>query len=268
MSRISVISGEVFEVSFDGDNLSTKYFYCYDIKKPLMPHQVQTTIDIPKIPGLIQVDKKFTENRLTIYGYVEASNYTNLVTYLEDLSAFLYSDSDVKLISDKQSDRYWNVQYLDYFIVDERDDYSRINLIFTCNDPFGYDNTPDSDDQTITIVDDTYSVSNNGDYYAWPVITITFNQNQSHIYVANNNITDNRFDISKAFVNTDELEVDCKNKTIKLNGSNSPAGLGDGGECLAEMIMLATGSNTIAVGTNDETINIDINITFSKPYFY
>ena len=65
MSIIEIF-GTLFDASFDGTDLSTYDFYCYDIKKPLMPKQSQTTIDIPKTSRLIQSDKKFISNNLKI----------------------------------------------------------------------------------------------------------------------------------------------------------------------------------------------------------
>ena len=88
------------------------------------------------------------------------------------------------------------------------------------------------------------------------------------IGLQNDGIDDNRFDISKTFEIADELEIDCKNGTIKLNSVDSPIGLGDGGSELAEWVLLAKGNNSITVGTDDATIDIDINITFNKVYFY
>lgn len=273
MSYIEIF-GTLFDAEFDGINLSTKDFYCYDIQKPLMPQQSQKTIDIPKRYGLIQLSKKFTTNTLSLFGFMECTNYADLTTKLQALASFLYSDNDVQLIPSNTNDRYWNVQYLNYDIVEQRDDYALINLEFTCNDPFAYAITPDSQPDTspptdnITVKDTTFIVANSGHYYAYPVVTITFNQAQTHIYVANNTVTDNHFDIAKAFADNDVLEVDCKNGTIKLNGNYSPAGFGDGGLTLAEWLVLDKGNNTIAVGTDDLTINIDINITFNKVYFY
>jgi len=273
MSYIDIF-GTLFDASFGGTDLSDKLFYCYDIKKPLMPQQYQTTINIPKRYGLIQATKKFTTNTLILYGFIECIDYDDLTEKLQDLSAFLYSDTDKELISSKQTDRYWNVQYLNYDIVEQRDNYSLINLEFTCNDPFAYDTTPDSEPDgsppvnPIIINDTTFIVANGGHYYAYPVVTITFNADQTHIYVQNNNIDGNRFDISKAFEIGDELEVDCKNGTIKLNGNYAPQGLGDGGQGLAEWVMLAKGDNAISVGTADATIDITINLTWNKVYFY
>ena len=273
MSYIQIF-GTLFDAEFDGTDLSTKDFYCYDIKKPLMPRQSQKTIDISKRYGLIQSSKKFTTNTLILYGFMECTDYDDLTSKVEALSAFLYSDLDKELITSKQSDRYWNVQYLDSPIIEQRDNYALVNLEFTCNDPFAYAITADSEPDTspptnqITVKDDTRIIANGGHYYAYPVITITFNQVQPHIYMKNNNIVGNRFDIAKSFGIGDELELDSKNETIKLNGALSPIGLGDGGESKAEFIILASGNNEIQIGTDDDDIDIDINFSFRKVYFY
>lgn len=263
------LHGTLFDASFDGTNLSTKGFDCFDIRKPLIPKQDISVIDIPKRNGNIISSKKFTQNKLVLYGYVKNNSYDDLTTALEDLAAFLHTDDDVQLISSKQDDRYWNVQYLDYEIIKEEDDYAIVTLTFDCiNDPFAYDTTPTTDSQTITSSGTTYIVANAGHTYAFPEITFTFNQSQSHIYIANNAITDNRFNISKSFASSDVLVVDCKNGTIKLNSVSSPAGFGDGGDELAEWIMLAVGNNELEVGSTDESINVDVDISFEKPYLY
>ena len=266
------IHGSLFDASFGGIYLSTKGFDCFDIRKPHIPKQDVSTIDIPKRNGNIISNKKFTQNKLVLYGYVQNDSYDDLTTTLEDLAAFLHTDEDVQLISNKQTDRYWNVQYLDYEIIKEEDDYAIVTLTFDCiEDPLGYAVTPTTDSQTITTSGTTYVVANSGHTYAFPVITITFNADMQHIYIANNTIVDdvaNRFDISKAFASGDVLVVDCKNGTIKLNGASSPAGFGDGGSELAEWIMLATGNNELEVGSSDATINVDVDISFEKVYVY
>lgn len=268
MSYIKIF-GTLFDANFGGTDLSTKDFYCYDIKKPLMPRQSQTTIDIPKRYGLIQASKKFIQDNLILNGFMECTDYADLKLKLQALSAFLYSDDDKQLILSNENDRYWNTQYLDNYMVGERDNYSLINLEFICNDPFAYAVTPDTpDDQEITVKDDTYIIANEGHYYVYPVITITFNQAQTHIYIQNNNIVGNRFDIAKSFGIGDELEFDSRNETIKLNGTSNPIGFGDGGQSKAEFILLAKGNNELQVGTDDEDIDITIAITFRKAYLY
>lgn len=256
------------DFSFNGVNASAKYFYTANIIKPLQLSQIQNSIDIPKKSGLYQANKKFRDNILTIKGVVTGTSPDNLITNLANISSYLYSDSDKPLIFNNQADRYYNAQYLDLFEVLRDGNISMVDLRFLCNDPFAYAITPDTDTRTITVKDTPYTLANTGHYYAYPVITITFNDTQTHVYVSNNSIADNRFDISKAFSSGDVLEVDCKNGTIKLNGSASYAGFGDGGLGLAEWIRLATGSNSIVIGTDDSTINVTILFTYSKVYLY
>jgi predicted phage tail component-like protein len=262
------MTATVLDFSIDSVNASTKYFTSSRFIKPLIPQIDQKTIIIPKRDGAIPDSQNVKAWPLIIKGFLEGTDPDNLITRLEDLSAFLYSDIARTLILSNQADRYYNAQYLDYFEVLRDGDISFLDLIFTCNDPFPYDITADTDDNTITVLDDTFIITNSGHYYAFPVITITFNATQSHIYIENNGISGNRFDITRPFVATDELEVDCKNGTVKLNGVADYTGFGSGGDNLAEWIKLAVGNNEIAVGSDDETIDVDINFSWNKPYLY
>lgn len=268
MSTISVISGELITVIFNSLTLSDYDFYCYDVIKPLMPRQEETTVSIHKVSGYKQILKKFPSNALTLKGYVKETSYANLKTALDSLKAILYYDTDKILTLSNETGKYWNCQYLDGYPVGERDNYTLIDLIFNCNDPFAYDTTPDTDSQAgITTIGGTWTVNNGGHHYCFPTITITFNQSQSHIYIANNGISGNRFDISKAYESGDELEVNCKDGTVKLNGSLSPSGFGDGGDESAEWILFATGNNEMEVGTDDVSIDIDVDMSWEKVYF-
>jgi len=267
MSIISTISGTIKNASFNGEDLSDYYFYTYDVVKGLMPEQDETVVNISKISGHKQIDKKYLPRKVTLKGYIEGTSFANLLTRIESLSAFLYSDSDQQLILSDQTDRYYNAQYLDYFEVEREDTYALLDLVFKCNDPFAYAVTADTDSQAgITTSGSTWAVDNEGSFYVYPTITITFNQAQEHIYISNNNISGNRFDISKSFSSGDELEVNCKDETIKLNGYTSLAGFGNGGDEGTEFTVLATDNNEIEVGTDDETLDIDVDMSWNKVY--
>ena len=239
-----------------------------DVQKPVIPGQSVKTIDIAKRSGAIQSSKKFIKNPLVVRCVLIGSSTADLVTKLEALPGYLYYDTDKALSFDDQTDRAWQAQFVDTVIVRRTYRYVYLDLVFTCNDPFAYDNTATTDSQTITVKDTTYNVTNGGHDYAFPEITITFNQVQTHVYIKSNTVVDNRFDISKAFASGDVLVVDCKNGTVKLNGSSSLTGFGDGGQSLAEWIMLATGVNELQVGSDDSTLNITVGLSFYKPYLY
>jgi predicted phage tail component-like protein len=256
------------DFTFNGTSAASLGFTLTNIKKPILPPQKEITIDIPKYPGFISSSKKFTHNRIEVEGLLIGSGPTDLVTKLKAFAAFLYYDTDKQLIFDDESDRYYLAQHIDTVVTSRKYRFCELSLIFNCNDPFAYATSADTDNQEITVSGTQYAITNSGHYIAYPTILFFFNQVQSHIYIDNTSITDNRMDISKSFAMSDELLVDCKNLTIKLNNVNSPAGLGLGGSELAEFLMLDAGSNTIEVGTDDASLDVDVTISFNKAYFF
>jgi len=255
------------DASLNGINFSTKYFEIGRYFDDLLPSQKRALIDIPGVPGYTQIKKKFLPREITIKGVLRATSSSQLITRIEDFVEFLYSDNDVQLIFNDKSDRYYWVQFVEKVELQKRGVFVPMSLKFIANDPFGYAVTADDNNENnITTKDHTWTISNGGQYYAYPVITITFNQDQTHIYIENKSISGNRFDISKAFSNGDSLEIDSKNMTIKLNGSNSPAGFGDGGTGSADFILLKKDDNTLQIGTDDASIDVDVNVNFRKVY--
>ena len=267
MSNYISVFGTLKDASFGGTNLSDKNYYCIDFVKGLMPNQIVNKFDVPKRAGKIVVDKKFDVEYITAKGFLEASSHSDAISKVKLLSAFLYSDEDKKFIRSDISTQYHLAQYLDYVKVAIKKDYALFDLIFECNDPFAYDTTADTDTQaSVTTDDTTFIIANSGHYHAYPTFTITFNQAQEHIYLQNNGISGNRFDISKSFATDDVLIINGKTGVITLNGSNSPAGFGDGGDGSAEWVMLATGNNELQIGTDDISIDVDILTSFEKVY--
>ena len=276
MSNFIEIFGVLKDISFGGPSIATKDFYVYDYVKSVLPNQKETLIDIPGIPGLLQLKKKFTNRTIRVFGFLECSSHAELITKMQDLSAFLYSDRDQQLILSDEDDRYYNAQYLDYQEVELKVDYAIIMLEFNCNDPFGYAIIPDSEPDGSPIIPITengytWDITNSGQYHTYPIITITFYQSQNHIYIINNTLGGTGFDISKPFYLGDVLIIDSKEMLIKLNGEYSPVGFGDGGEGRAEFLILMggvnEGVNELQIGSDDiGDIDVDVNVTFRKVY--
>lgn len=257
------------DFSIDGNNASDVGFESTDFPKSLLPPQEQYVIDLSGMPGVKQSSKKFTAYPLPIKGILIANSPSELTEKIDDLKVFLYSDDDRKLILSNQSGRYYNAQYLDMVEVLRKATTVELVLIFTCNDPFAYANNLENINE-IGITDNhhTWSVPNEGQHYAYPIISVTFNSGtQTHIYIKNNNIEGCRFDISKAFGVNNVLKIDCREVSIYLNGIYSPAGIGDGGEGMAIPPILRKGSNQLEIGTAVGAINVDVNVKFRKVYF-
>lgn len=254
--------------SYNSLNAVDYGFYTTRIINPPLAAQKLTLLDRPKVHGLLQLEKKFLRRDITVEGYLKGTSPANLITLIEAFPGFLYSSDDAQLIFNNQTDRYYLAQHVNSTTILRQGAMSIMRLFYTCNsDPLGIAVTADDDTQSgIVVKDTTWNITNNGQDYVYPVITITFNQSQTHIYIKNNSLSNNRFDISKAFVNTDSLVIDSKDMTITLNGSDSPAGFGDGGTGSADFILLNTGVNQLQVGTDDATIDVDVNVNFRKLY--
>ena len=259
------------DFSLDGINASTKNFETHNIYIPPLPEIEEAKISIPKIQGEIETNEKFLRKPIRIKGTLRGTSYSNLLSNIATFSAYLRGSLPKEFIRYGLTDRYYLIKCKSIPVPEIDVNFATYEFTLNCADPFAYDTTATTDSQTITTSGTTYIVANAGHTYAFPVITITFNANQTHVYFANNSIVDdvsNRFDISKAFSSGDVLEVDCKNGTIKLNGAASYAGFGEGGSELAEWIMLAAGNNELEVGSTDATIDVRVDISFEKVYLY
>lgn len=259
------------DFSLDGINASTKNFETHNIYIPPLPEIEEAKISIPKIQGEIETNEKFLRKPIRIKGTLRGTSYSNLLSNIATFSAYLRGSLPKEFIRYGLTDRYYLIKCKSIPVPEIDVNFATYEFTLNCADPFSYAITPTTANQSVTSSGTIFIVANGGHTYAFPVITITFNADQQHIYIANNTIVDevaNRFDISKAFSSGDELEVDCKNGTIKLNGANSPAGFGDGGDEMAEFIMLATGNNELEVGSEDESINVDVDLSFEKVYLY
>lgn len=255
------------DASFGAVNFSDKYFEVARYFDDLVPRQRATKINIPKVPGYIQLFKKFLPREILIRGILYATSASQLLTRIENFREFLYSSDPKQLIFNDKSTKYYLVEFQEKVELAKRREFVPLDLKFIANDPFGYATVANEVNKTsITTKGYIWDVINLGQYYAYPIITITFNQNQTHIYIQNNDIVDNRFDISKSFVNGNVLVINSKLMTITLDAVHSPAGFGDGGNSKAEFILLRVGNNEFEVSTDDATLDVDIKVNFNKTY--
>ena len=256
------------DFTWDTTSALTKGYTTHNVYGRDLLSQKRFSVESPDKDGITEIGKKFSSNIVRAEGRIVGTSYSNLETsIIPAFIAYLYKDTDVQLIFSDKTDRHYNAQMDSYNYSLYASAWRLMELFFLCSDPFAYAVTADTDTHAgIVVVGTQYTLSNTGHYYCYPTITITFNQAQTHIYIANNNITGNRFDISKSFEDEDVLVVNCKNQVIELNDVDSPAGLGDGGDNKASMIMLAVGNNQIEVGTDDADIDVDVTIEWNKVY--
>jgi len=255
------------DFTFDGTLASDKGFTTHNVDKDILAQMDRVFVDLPPYPGATEISRKFPKRIVGCDGRLVGSSYSNLVTsIIPAFSAYLYSSGDVELKFSDESDRFFNAQFHRVRREQKFSRYRLMDLEFICAWPFSEAVT--ADDNTVSNPTDgqTWTETNSGHYYAYPTITITFNQTQSHIYISNTTISGCRFDISKSFVDTDVLILNSRTLNITLNDVYDPAGFGDGGSGKGEFIILDKGANTLQVGTDDDTLDVDVNINFRKQY--
>ena len=256
------------DFSYNTVNASTIYFEIGRYFDDLLPNQRETIIDVPKVQGYTQLLKKFEPREIQTIGVLYANDNAQLNTRIEGFADYLYKDSDKPLIFNDKPHKFYYAQFLEKVRTEKRGGgiLAAYQLNMRANDPLGYAVTPDISTQLNKTKGYYWDITNTGQYYSWPTITITLNQNQSHIYVANNTLTEARIDISKAFTAGQVLKIDTKLIRVLLNNIYSPAGLGDGGLGLYAMPILKTGVNEFEIGTDNATLNASIVVNYRKTY--
>lgn len=256
------------DFSYNAINASTVYFEIGRYFDDLLPNQRETIIDVPKVQGYTQLLKKFEPREIQIIGVLYANDNASLNSRIESFADYIYKDTDKILIFNDKPHKFYYAQFLEKVRTEKRGGgiLAPYQLNMRANDPLGYAVTADLSTQNNKTKGYYWDINNAGQYYSWPTITITFNQNQSHVYVANNNITEARIDISKTFTAGQILKIDTKLIRILLNNTYSPAGLGDGGLGLYTMPILKPGINEFEIGTDDATLNINIVVEYRKTY--
>jgi len=254
------------DFSYDNSNASSVNFELARYFDQLFPKQDSLSISVPMMPGELELLSKFLPREIPASGVLYKGSGT-LQAAIDNFSSFLCKDTAKELIFNDKTDRFYLAKHIDTVELQRRGAFVPLQLKFICKNPLGYAVTPTTVTKSGVVTDNyTWTIVNAGQYYAWPVITITFHQAQSHIYIKNTSITNCRFDVSKSFLNNDVLVVDSWYMTINLNGSYSPAGFGDGGDSYAGMILIQKGNNTFQVGTDDASINVDVSVTYRKTY--
>jgi len=256
------------DFTLNGTLASDKGFTTHNVDKDILAQMDRVFTEFNNYPGATEISRKFPKRIVGCDGRLVGSSYSNLITsIIPAFSVYLYTSGDVRLKFSDESDRFFNAQFYRFRKVQKFSRYRLMDLEFICAWPFAEDVTADDNTVSSPSNGQTWTETNSGHYYAYPTITITFNQTQSHIYISNTSISGNRIDISKSFVDTDVLVLNSRTLNITLNDAYSPAGLGDGGTGKCEFPILDyEDTNTFQVGTDDDTLDVDVNINFRKQY--
>jgi len=199
-------------------------------------------------------DTRLQPKIITLGVIVEGTSKANLQTRLDNLSRVLDPTQGVKsLILDYPDDRYYQAKLsdkIDWTL--HSDTIVTGTLVFIAPDPLAYDNSAVSSDHNIDADPDTVTETPGGTGWVSPVYTFTAGEALTTISFTLENVTTGEELIwVGTLANTDELEIDVENFTVKKEGSLSMTGVSgqfprlQGG--VANSIKVTNASNTGAL---------------------
>jgi len=257
------------DFSFKGINAIDKNFITQDIIISPLARQEERVLDIPKVPGLIQVSKKFTKREIKIRGILYGSSSSDLVEKIKEFSAFLFSEEDEQLICSEQPDKHYLAQHIKYIELEREPTLVTFELEFNCNDPFGYTTIPTSGNQNCITKPTTIPINNEGNYKACPIWIITFTQAQTYIKLYNDDNSE-IFNITRTFAIGDKLKIDTKDKNIYYDSGAGYVedwlGVGSGGENRADFVKLKVGNKNYYITTIDASLNVNVSWSFNETW--
>lgn len=222
---------------------------------------------------IITSDKKLKSRLITLSGILNKTqagvDITTSAAFEAELEALLkaVNNEDMQLYGYK-SNKYINLDCLEDF--DHEWIYANklgfIELIFIASDPHWYYKNETTDNNTVDESPEEFTVTNGGDIAVFPVITFTCGAGSdiSKIKISNDDDAGKYFEYEPAsnLGSGDIVEVDCKEGTVELNGSDDMAHFNDG----SAFLKLVSGDNDITVTITGTVGTNTCKFVFRKKY--
>lgn len=188
---------------------------------------------------------------------VSAADKATLLSYLDSIKSTLNEREDCKLTLDSFTDRYWMVRFINMRGEIRTARAWEGTIDFVANDPAAYDNTQTSSDYTVDEDPETCVETVGGTEKVRPLYTLTCDSTLSDTTVIiTNTATGEAIEWTGDLVDTDVLEINAEEFTVKLNDVD------DMTEVDGQFPQLLTGSNTLTV----EGFSGSFNIKYRKRY--
>ena len=223
-------------------------------------------IDLPfaRQVGLIQLkgkahglDTLHPALNITIDVIISAASKAAMDSNLDSIRAALNSDSEEVLALDAYDDRYWLARCVS---MEGPQRYTRVwkgTIIFICSDPAAFDNDLTSNDHTVDEDPEEFTETVGGTEKLRPVLTLTCDDTLTDTTVIITNFaTGEALTWEGSLVSEDELEIDCDEFIVKLNGEEDMA------DVSGQFPQLLVGANVIQV----EGFSGNCNIAYRKRY--
>jgi phage-related protein len=212
--------------------------------------------------GSLLMSNYFTQRRIRMEGVIKDTSIEALDTRIDLIKSYLVGEEknlDIGYITGTR--RY--IATLSNLTV-EREHYNTnwtpFSMEFACAEPFGRDTTNteiSSNGNTTSPFSEVFIIP--GTIGACPVITLTLNTGDNVTAIkVENATTDEYMTITRDYSNSDILEVDCLNMTVKANTVAV--------DYLGVFPSFDSGSNTLRITVTGTPFNIDLDISYLSLY--
>lgn len=164
-----------------------------------------------------------TEKNIQIRVNIVASTRALLESYIDSLMGILHDTESTLSISQSGSTREYTATYSDSTLSYQGGSYSEIELNFICSDKFGYETnyTTLLDGVNYSSAQKTNSLVFSGSAPTQvPIISLYYsilNSGDGAYVKIGNSVNGQYITITRNWTSTDELEIDCQNKSVKVN---------------------------------------------------
>ena len=221
--------------------------------------------------GIDTSDGKIKQKTLTLKGILYGATRAAYLTIVQEFREKVYQENYQLYFGEPATYNYfYNIRKLfkikNKYI--EGQDYfaSEVEATLLLTDPFLYYKTKESVDTTIDASPKTFTVTNDGNVNAYPVITITADMAVSTLKLQNNTDIPSgeteglKFDyIDNHFVSGNDLIIDCQEGTVERESNTSIRYFS------GAFLKLIPGSNSITY-TGDTNTGTKVKFEFYKRY--
>jgi len=254
------------EVSFDGNDLQTASILISNMSgHDSMPEKEMERFSLAFSNSSTVMDPNYPSRTIQLSGKIIGTSISDLDSKLDTFKAY-FRGKEKNLDIDHAGGTRRYIASLNSMSIDRPNglSFANFDIEFFCSNPFGKATSSTSalsaSARTLGSYTDSHTFIGTAPYQL-PVITITLNTvtgGTGHLSFSNDDTGQSINITGQSFVDDDVIEIDCVNKTVKLNGAEI--------DFMGAFPEFEPGSHDFTYGDGFATRNFDINVDYYALY--
>lgn len=168
----------------------------------------------------------FTDRKVVVSCLIQKTTQTELETAFEALWPIISGTEGALVVTEAGVQRQYTATWSDFALKSVGKAWASFDLIFTCSDTYGYDTAATTliDQSGITTQPNTLTMADVLGSAEWqvPIITLFISAltgGTNATVTVGNPATAQTISITRNWTAADQVEIDCQNRTVKVNGT-------------------------------------------------